>query len=220
MFETGNSVGVGRRSDGDDQLVICSRVPTHLVVSAHRPRHTPRYLDRRRRLTRHVTSLLVSLIVLEDLDLEQPFRHVHIHGPAGHVVSTDPGDDLAERLDEGTGFDGSYACAANGKSRTGNVVEGGGSGRDQFSCSGAYDARSREGLRRQERSEEVKVVRRDEGDVELSDGQVLEHPDSLCEEDPGWKDDQLDSPLFLKIRNPSKHGPDRLTPQPPPTMTR
>jgi hypothetical protein len=61
------------------------------------------------RLTRHITPHLSAIIVLEDLDLEQPFAHVHIYGPTGHVMSPNTGDDLSEGFDQGSGFDRPYA---------------------------------------------------------------------------------------------------------------
>jgi hypothetical protein len=75
------------------------------------------------RLTRHITPHLSAIIVLEDLDLEQPFAHVHIHGPTGHVMSTNTGDDLSEGFDQGSGFDRPYARAGGYQERRwfGNV---------------------------------------------------------------------------------------------------
>lgn len=78
MFQSGNAVSACRRTDRDDELVV-----------------------------RYVAALSVPVFILCNFDLQKLFSHFDVYRFTRHVVSLDTGDDLSQRLDEGSGFHGS-----------------------------------------------------------------------------------------------------------------
>lgn len=113
MLKAFDTVIVGGRAASNDKLVVCipwvNDLP-HAVPNRRASKAKQGLVGKDSKLTRDVASYGTVALVTRHFNLDQPFTHVQIDSGTHEVVAPNSGHQLSQRLNEGSGFNGTDTC--------------------------------------------------------------------------------------------------------------